>query len=208
MTTMQCQKVTGKCGVNHFSRNAMDSSNFKEQNALKVVLLRKGCRIHDTLTLFEYKEDNGTFLKRKAGRYTCVQKTWRPCSSQKHWHTWHKALAGRPTPDDGIYASRTGWSRMDTLKWIVIRLFHEALGFWFIIPVQGLFVDNMMHVPTCARLHNELMRFYQKSQATALWEHFWEWGWATRQGDQSTSCYQHSASSCWVQGIQFNTSRN
>ena len=26
---------------------------------------RKGVRIHDTLTRFEYKEDNSTFLKRK-----------------------------------------------------------------------------------------------------------------------------------------------
>jgi hypothetical protein len=38
---------------------------FKERNAFKVVRPDKGIRIHDTLTRLEYKEDNGTFLKRK-----------------------------------------------------------------------------------------------------------------------------------------------
>ncbi len=38
---------------------------FKERNALKVVRPDKGIRIHDALTRLEYKEDDGTFLKRK-----------------------------------------------------------------------------------------------------------------------------------------------
>ena len=38
---------------------------FMERNAFKVVRPEKGIRIHDTLTRLEYKEDNGTFLKRK-----------------------------------------------------------------------------------------------------------------------------------------------
>ncbi len=39
--------------------------DFKERNAFKVLRPDKGIRIHDTLTRLEYKEDNGTFLKRK-----------------------------------------------------------------------------------------------------------------------------------------------
>ncbi len=38
---------------------------FKERNAFKVVRPDKGIEIHDTLTRLEYKEENGTFLKRK-----------------------------------------------------------------------------------------------------------------------------------------------
>jgi hypothetical protein len=38
---------------------------FKERNACKVVHSDEGIKIHDTLTRLEYKEDNGTFLKRK-----------------------------------------------------------------------------------------------------------------------------------------------
>jgi hypothetical protein len=38
---------------------------FKERNAFKVVRPDKGIRIDDALTRLEYKEDNGTFLKRK-----------------------------------------------------------------------------------------------------------------------------------------------
>ena len=37
---------------------------FMERNAFKVVRPEKGIKVHDTLTRLEYKEDNGTFLKR------------------------------------------------------------------------------------------------------------------------------------------------
>jgi hypothetical protein len=37
---------------------------FMERKAFKVVRPEKGIKIHDTLTRLEYKEDNGTFLKR------------------------------------------------------------------------------------------------------------------------------------------------
>jgi hypothetical protein len=37
---------------------------FKEQNTSMAVCPDKGIRIHNTLTRLEYKEDNGTFLKR------------------------------------------------------------------------------------------------------------------------------------------------
>ena len=36
-----------------------------ERKAFKVVRPEKGIKIHDTLTRLEYKEDDGTFLKRK-----------------------------------------------------------------------------------------------------------------------------------------------
>ena len=39
---------------------------FKERNAFKVVRPKPGVKILDTLTRLEYKEDNGTFQKRKA----------------------------------------------------------------------------------------------------------------------------------------------
>jgi len=39
---------------------------FMERKAFKVVRPEKGIKIHDTLTRLEYKEDNGTFLKRKS----------------------------------------------------------------------------------------------------------------------------------------------
>ena len=38
---------------------------FMERKAFKVVRPEKGIKVHDTLTRLEYKEDNGTFLKRK-----------------------------------------------------------------------------------------------------------------------------------------------
>ncbi len=38
---------------------------FKERNAFKIIRPEKGIKIHNTLTRLEYKEDNGTFLKRK-----------------------------------------------------------------------------------------------------------------------------------------------
>ena len=38
---------------------------FKELEAFKTVRPEPGVKVHDTLTRFEYKEDNGTFQKRK-----------------------------------------------------------------------------------------------------------------------------------------------
>ena len=38
---------------------------FVERGAFKAVRPRPGVKVHDTLTRFEYKDDNGTFLKRK-----------------------------------------------------------------------------------------------------------------------------------------------
>ena len=38
---------------------------FAERGAFKAVRPLAGVKVHDTLTRFEYKEDNGTFLKRK-----------------------------------------------------------------------------------------------------------------------------------------------
>ena len=37
---------------------------FVERGAFKAVRPRPGVKVHDTLTRFEYKDDNGTFLKR------------------------------------------------------------------------------------------------------------------------------------------------
>ena len=44
---------------------AKEYRGFMERDAFKVVRPEKGIKIHDTLTRLEYKEENGTFLKRK-----------------------------------------------------------------------------------------------------------------------------------------------
>ena len=64
-------------------------------------------------------------------------------------------------PDDGIFASRTGWSRMATRRSILRRLFFlRRQDSEFII--HGLFVDDMMHVPTCDKLRDKFLTLYQK----------------------------------------------
>jgi hypothetical protein len=60
MIRILCQEKTGNHGLRH-----MEYRGCKEHNAIKIVSTEKGIKIHHTLTSLEYKEENGTFLKRK-----------------------------------------------------------------------------------------------------------------------------------------------
>ena len=51
-------------------------------------------------------------------------------------------------------------------------IFMKRQDFYFII--HGLFVDDMMHVPTCVKLRDEFLQFFRmisRSQAEGLWKH-------------------------------------
>ena len=64
-------------------------------------------------------------------------------------------IAQNRPPDDGMFASRNGWSRtVNSEK----TIFMKRQGSDFIM--HGLFVDDMMPVPTCDKLRNEFLALY------------------------------------------------
>ena len=197
---------------------------FKERNAFKTVRPRKGVRIHDTLTRFEYKEDNGTFLKRKvrlcargdqqiegqsfdsADLYAPTLKAPEArllaaiaaedgCPLLKT-DTRQAFLHGEMGEDEEVHIRPPDWwpepipeghvllllksmygTKQAARRWHIRisdwmeqngypavnsekTIFMKREGSDFII--HGLFVDDMMHVPTCDRLRDEFLKLYQK----------------------------------------------
>ena len=195
-----------------------------ERKAFEVVHPEKGIKVHDTLTSLEYKEDNGTFLKRKvrlcargdqqvegesftssdlyaptlkalearllavtAAEHGCpllktdtrqaflygeMEESEKVCSRPPDWwlepiqeghvllllksmyvtkqaaRRWHIRISD--------WMEQNGYPAVNRKK----TIFMKSQGSNFII--HGLFVDDMMHVPTCDKLREELLTLYRK----------------------------------------------
>ena len=197
---------------------------FMERKAFRVVRPEKGIRIHDTLTRVEYKEDNGTFLKRKVrlcargdqqiegvsfnssdlyaptlkapeARLLAAIAAEHSCPLLKT-DTRQAFLYGEMGEDETVYIRPPDWWPEPIPEGHVLlllksmygtkqaaRRWHMRISDWmekhdypavnsektifmkregadFII--HGLFVDDMMHVPTCDRLRNEFLELYKK----------------------------------------------
>jgi hypothetical protein len=70
-------------------------------------------------------------------------------------------MAQNRPPNDGIFASPNGWKGMDTRRLLLPiysekTIFMKRQGSDFII--HGLFVDDMMYVPTCDKLPAEFLQ--------------------------------------------------
>ena len=197
---------------------------FFERQAFKVVPAKPGVKIHDTLTRLEYKEDNGTFLKRKVrlcargdqqvegesfnsfdlyaptlksteARLLAAIAAEHGCPLLKT-DTRQAFLYGEMGEEEQIYIRPPDWwpepipeghvllllksmygTKQAARRWHIRisewmekngypavnsekTIFMKREGTDFIM--HGLFVDDMMHVPTCDRLRDEFLRLYQK----------------------------------------------
>ena len=196
---------------------------FKERNAFKVVRPQPGVKILDTLTRLEYKEDNGTFQKRKArmcvrgdqqveGESFNASDLYAPVLKAPEARLLAAIAAEHGCPllktdtrqaflygdmgDDVVYIRPPDWwpepipeghvllllksiygTKQAARRWHIHisewmerngypainsekTIFMKRKGSDFIIP--GLFVDDMMHVPTCDELKDEFMEKYKK----------------------------------------------
>jgi len=197
---------------------------FMERKAFKVVRPEKGIKIHDTLTRLEYKEDNGTFLKRKVrlcargdqqveGESFTSSDLYAPtlkapearllaaiaaehgCPLLKT-DTRQAFLYGEMEEGEKVYIRPPDWwpepipeghvllllksmygTKQAARRWHIRisdwmeqngypavnsekTIFMKRQGSDFIM--HGLFVDDMMHVPTCDKLRDEFLTLYQK----------------------------------------------
>jgi hypothetical protein len=197
---------------------------FKERNAFKIVRPKPGVKIHDTLTRLEYKEDNGTFLKRKVrlcargdqqvegesfnssdlyaptlkapeARLLAAIAAEHGCRLLKT-DTRQAFLYGEMGEGETVYIRPPDWwpepipeghvllllksmygTKQAARRWHIRisdwmeqngypavnsekTIFMKRQGSDFII--HGLFVDDMMHVPTCDKLRDEFLTLYQK----------------------------------------------
>ena len=196
---------------------------FKERNAFKVVRPQPGVKILDTLTRLEYKEDNGTFQKRKArmcvrgdqqveGESFNASDLYAPVLKAPEARLLAAIAAEHGCPllktdtrqaflygdmgDDVVYIRPPDWwpepipeghvllllksiygTKQAARRWHIHisewmerngypainsekTIFMKRKGSDFII--HGLFVDDMMHVPTCDELKDEFMEKYKK----------------------------------------------
>ena len=212
---------------------------FMERKAFKVVRPEKGIKVHDTLTRLEYKEDNGTFLKRKVrlcargdqqveGESFTSSDLYAPtlkapearllaaiaaehgCPLLKT-DTRQAFLYGEMEEDEKVYIRPPDWwpepipeghvllllksmygTKQAARRWhIRISDWMEQNGYPAVNSektifmkrqdsdslIHCLFVDDMMHVPTCDKLLDEFLQLYQKDfeitgpQAEAFWKH-------------------------------------
>ena len=197
---------------------------FVERGAFKAVRPRPGVKVHDTLTRFEYKDDNGTFLKRKVrlcargdqqieGESFNASDLYAPtlkapearllaaiaaehgCPLLKT-DTRQAFLYGEMGEDEEVYIRPPDWwpepvpeghvllllksmygTKQAARRWHIRisdwmeqngypavnsekTIFMKRQGSEFII--HGLFVDDMMHVPTCDKLRDEFLELYQR----------------------------------------------
>jgi hypothetical protein len=197
---------------------------FMERKAFKVVRPEKGIKIHDTLTRLEYKEDNGTFLKRKvrlcargdqqvegesftssdlyaptlkapearllaaiAAEHGCpLLKTdtrqaflygemeegekvnirppdwWPEPIPEGHVLLLLKSMYGTKQAARRWHIRISDWMEQNGYPAVNSEktIFMKRQGSDFIM--HCLFVDDMMHVPTCDKLRDEFLTLYQK----------------------------------------------